>query len=136
MAGYWNRPSWWSPSGWDSNAQEGGGRTWEASVSEDNDSTYRRNDRSAAHSWEPMSTPAPQTPGSSGPKRAHPASPPEEQEPSSKRPRIDITDAIPDEVNRSGNMVGDDVKWVSQEDPLPLGHPITQAIWLVAEKFL
>jgi len=90
------------------------------------------------NSWEPVSTPAPQVPEPSRPKRACPTSTPEEQEPSTepstKKPKIEITDAVPDEVNRSGNFVGDDVKWVSQEDPLPLGHPITQAIWLVAEK--
>ena len=95
---------------------------------------YRRAIQGAAHSRDPAPTPEPQTPEASGSKRTHPEDPPEEQEPSSKRPRIDITDAVPDEVNRSGNFVGDDVKWVSQEDPLPLGHPITQAMWLVAEK--
>ena len=30
--------------------------------------------------------------------------------------------------------MGDSVKWVRQEDPCLLGHPVTQAMWLVAEK--
>ena len=92
MSGYWNRYSWWSK-GWESNAQEGGGRTWEVSVAEDNKSAYQRDEDSATHSWDPVPTPASQTPESSGPERTHSVIPSEEEEPepSSKRPKIEIT---------------------------------------------
>ena len=55
-------------------------------------------------------------------------------ESSAKRPKIEVTDFIAEGVNKSGNSVDDDVKWVKQEDPMLLGPPLSQALWLVAEK--
>ena len=160
MTGYWNR-SWWSK-GWDSNAQEGGGRTWEASVSENvspsNQDSYSSRHRwaasgSATHNWEPRNPsaqqpepaiiPTCQSSEPSGSKRALDDVLPEVEgttagtdttEPCAKRPKINVTDFIAEGVNKAGNSVGDDVKWVKQEDPMLLGPPLSQALWLVAEK--
>ena len=55
-------------------------------------------------------------------------------EPSAKRPKVEITDFEAEGVNKSGNSVGDDVKWVKQEDLMMLGPPASQALWLVVEK--
>ena len=137
-----SRSNWWQ-SGWDPNAQEANISYWQASISENANSDGWRRDQSATHSWEPASAarssdPAPiavsLVPESSGPKRTHAANPSDDQEPCAKRPRIDITEFNEEEINRAGNMVTDEVKWVSQDDLQPLGHPISQALWLVAEK--
>ena len=132
MANQWERPDWWSRTRLP-NAQEGDDRAWETRVAGGVDENYRQTAQNhqlpAAHSWDPAPTPA-----AAGAKRIRSESPSEEQEPSSKRLKINVTDASADEVNKSGNVVGDNVKWVSQEDPCPLGHPVTQAMWLVAEK--
>ncbi len=58
----------------------------------------------------------------------------DDAESSAKRPKIDITDFIAEGVNKSGNSVDDDVKWVKQEDPMLLGPPLSQALWLVTER--
>ena len=55
-------------------------------------------------------------------------------EPKSKKPRLAITDYEIQSVNKSGNSVNDDVKWVKQEDPMMLGPPASQALWLIVEK--
>ena len=46
-----------------------------------------------------------------------------------------IIDASSDEIDMSGNAVSDSVKWVPQDFLCMQGHPITQAMWLVVEKF-
>ena len=48
--------------------------------------------------------------------------------------RIRLADASADQVDKSGNAVGNSAKWVLQDDPCALGHPVTQAMWLVVEK--
>ena len=47
---------------------------------------------------------------------------------------MSVIDASSDEINMSGNAVDDSVKWVPQDDPCTPGRPVTQAMWLVAEK--
>ena len=169
MSGYWNR-SWWSK-GWDSNAQEGGGRTWEVSVAEGSATSdgFRPTNwdkRSVKHHWtdsegnvhswesgsssaqqpEPRFIPMCQDSEPSGSKRGLDDMLPGDEgadsnimiadasEPSAKRPKIEVTDYTAEGVDKSGNSVGDDIKWVKQEDPMLLGPPVSQALWLVAEK--
>ena len=93
---------------------------WEASVRQS--LSYHA---SAGHSWEPPELRA---------KRTRSRSPSEEREQSTKKAKMSVIDASADEVERSGNAVGDGVKWVPQEFLCMQGHPVTQAMWLVAEK--
>ena len=81
------------------------------------------NKSSASHSWEPAAQEQ---------KRARSVSPAHEG-PSSKRMRITLADASADQVDKSGNIVKNDTKWILQDDPCALGHPVTQAMWLVVE---
>ena len=52
---------------------------------------------------------------------------------SHKEMKIKVADASGDNVDRAGNVIKDDTKWILQEDPCVLGHPVTQAMWLVLE---
>jgi len=79
---------------------------------------------SSAHSWEPAA---------GEPKRSRSESH-DEDKPNAKRMKIKVADASADQVDKSGNAVGSSAKWVLQEDPCALGHPVTQAMWLVVEK--
>ena len=79
---------------------------------------------SAAHSWEPAA---------GEPKRARSESPAHDG-PNAKRMRIRLADASADQVDKSGNTVKGDTKWILQDDPCALGHPVTQAMWLVVEQ--
>ena len=45
--------------------------------------------------------------------------------------KIKVADASGDNVDRAGNVIKDDTKWILQEDPCALGNPVTQALWLV-----
>ena len=80
-------PSWFPP------AQQGGYAAREPS--------------SATHSWEPAAGEA---------KRARSESPAEDG-PNAKRMRIRIADASADQIEKSGNAVGNSAKWVLQDDP-------------------
>ena len=79
----------------------------------------------ASHSWDP---PVQRE------KRARSRSPSEEPDQEAKKVKMSVIDASIDEIDKSGNAVDDSVKWISQEDPCMLGHPVTQAMWLVTEK--
>ena len=60
-----------------------------------------------------------------------------EMSPRAKRSRIEIADYEADEMNRSGNVLGHEVKWVKlkQEDSdFFTDPPATQAMWLVMEQ--
>ena len=110
MADQREAPNWWARDD----------AAWEARVRQSWD--YHA---PAGHSWDSAEQ---------GAKRARSRSPSEEQEPNPKKVKMSVTDASTDEIEKSGNAVGNSVKWVSQEDPCLLGHPVTQAMWLVAEK--
>ena len=79
----------------------------------------------AGHSWDALAQ---------RDKRARSRSPSEELTQEAKKARMSVIDASSEEINMSGNAVGDSVKWVPQDDSCTLGHPVTQAMWLVAEK--
>jgi len=81
------------------------------------------NKSSASHSWDPAAQDH---------KRARSVSP-ALGEPSGKRMKITLADASADQVDKAGNVVKDDTKWILQDDPCALGHPVTQAMWLVVE---
>lgn len=53
--------------------------------------------------------------------------------PSHKEMKRKMADASGGNVDRAGNVIKDDTKWILQEDPCALGHPVTQAMWLVIE---
>ena len=87
----------------------------------------RRNDEgdasSASHSWERAAE---------VPERTRSVSPAHDG-PNTKRIRVKLADASADQVVKSGNTVKNDTKWILQDDPCALGHPVTQAMWLVVE---
>ncbi len=103
-------PDWWTRTRLP-NAQEGDNRAWEThqwqssqGYQHDYSETHRHG-QTAVHSWDPAPDPA-----ATGWKRTRSRSPSEEQEPSSKRIKINVTDASTDEIDKSGNAVGDSIK--------------------------
>jgi len=58
---------------------------------------------------------------------------PAQDAPSHKEMKITVADASGENVDRAGNAIKNDTKWILQEDPCVLGHPVTQAMWLVLE---
>ena len=52
---------------------------------------------------------------------------------SHKEMKITVADASGENVDSAGNAIKNDIKSILQEDPCVLGHPVTQAMWLVLE---